>query len=79
MTHIYYVYEYKGDNDRDIKPYRKRKLLAVNADDIKDGIINQSVFGYMMGEAIGDISDEYGIENVDPYDVIILFWSEIRG
>lgn len=79
MTHIYYVYEYNGNREHDIRKYHTCKIIPVAKSKLKDGIMTQPVYIDMMKKAKEEISEENNIElnEVDYKDIIITFWSEI--
>ena len=80
VTHIYYVYEYQGNDDHDIKKYKACKLITVETKLIENGIICQPVYVDMMRKAKEEIAEENNLDvsEVDYNDIIITFWSEIR-
>jgi len=79
MTHIYYVYEYKGNDEHDIKPYKSCKIISVEKSRLTNGMITQSVYVDMMQKAREMIADDNNIEysELSYQDIIITFWSEI--
>lgn len=77
-TSIYYVYEYKGNEEHGIKPFKDSRILAVLDKDIINGRINMSTFAYMINTVAEAISRDYNIEYVNLSDITILFWGLIE-